>query len=467
MNRTDLEAAVKNVLQDLPETAAPRSQWPTGDPRKQTAIETRCFEDGATIHFENLAPLQSWAPIVGMDMRKRTGFVVTNAVRLAVESNLKLTQAEIDAISESCAKNYNRGAWASPMATVLTAAAVYQGRDKFRFPFYTPTDSWFNSQSFPTKRWAFIKGPSATYAWHAFRFMAYYPLIKLATTLFYSSVIRMSLAADMFSDRRMARVNDAIMHKIAPNRPTRRTPQSQPGHQGSSGQPVEQSDAQRRDDSYRRVGLPPPLPEEVSRMARQGRVPEEQQDAQEPVSWGSSEQSQSVSQTDQSSPGRGGIFGRQTSPTSQTSSWGGAVSQDQPRQSEQSSSWGDSELFEDDASPVSAAARRAEEAAQSQAQSPSASRASAWDRVRQQAKSDAAPPAKGNRSSQDTTWGRLRQDSAPTDRDRDRTPPSESYSYNEADEAKDYARSQAQKEFDAMLEAERKGDPNSGNKWWK
>jgi hypothetical protein len=468
----NFDAAVRNILKDLPEDASPRAQWPTGDPRKQTAIETRCFEEGATIHFERLPPLQSWAPAVGMDMKRRTNFVVTNTVRLALEANVKLTQSEIDCIAESSAKNYRRGAWAKPVAALISGAAVYHGRETFRFPGFTPKSTWFSPSSFPTQRWVLVKGIRATYVWHAFRFLAYYPLVKFATTLFYSSIIRMSVAADALSDPRMSRINDTIMHRIAPNRMSRatRVPRSEYGDQ-AGGQAVGQSDSERRDESYRRVGLPPPSPEEVRRMVQQKRALEsastDQQDMQNPVEWGSSGSQPVISppHPDKPSPRRSGLFGR-TAPEIQSS-----PSRSKPVADEKSNLWEESDLFDDndDASPVSAVARRAEREqssrSQAQAEAQMPWRTSSWDRVRQQAKSDASPFSRGDRSNQDTVWGRLQQDAASTERDRERTPPSQNYSYSEAEEAKDYAKSQAQKDFDAMLEAERKGESDNGKRW--
>ncbi|KAK9772877.1 hypothetical protein SCAR479_10387 [Seiridium cardinale] len=454
------QALVRDILKDLPEDAAPRASWPGSDPRKQTAIERRCFEDGATIHFDRLPTLQFWAPLVARDMATRTGFVVTNTVRLAAEANLKLTQSEIDCISYTCAKNYRRMAWSGPLAVFIAGGAVYHGRETFRFPFYTPKGSRFNPHSFPTTGWAFVRGTPAVFYWHGLRLAAYYPLILLATTSLYGSIVRMSIAADTFTDPRMSRINQAIMNKIAPNRAarSRRESQSQSQGQAATGQPIDQSEAERRDESYRRVGLSPPSSEEVQRMA-QRRTSETASTAQQDEQFSGEWSSESPSQADRPLLRRG-FFGRATPEVSRQSSGNESTSEGRSTQPQQSTLWNDSELFEDDASPVSAAAKRAE-----RAQTRGSTAASSWENVRQQAKSDVSPFARGDHSKRDTPWGRLQQDAAATERDRERTPPSENYSYNEADEAKDYAKSQAQKEFDTMLEAERKGSNDSSGKW--
>ncbi|KAI4598313.1 hypothetical protein KJ359_003197 [Pestalotiopsis sp. 9143b] len=427
-----------DILKDVPEDATPRSPWPFANRRKQVGVEDKFFEDGATIHFDRLAPLQSWAPLTGMDMQTRTNFVASQVVRLAATANMRLSQAEIDAIAETSAKNFKRGAWAAPTAMLFAGATVYHGRAEFKFPFFKPLGrAWFHPEAFPSTRFAVIKGQMATYAWHAARGMVYYPAWKLATTFFYASVIRMSISADVFRDPRMSRLKDRVMQQVQQDNPrlqkARQQQQQQQQHdQGyvSLGQSSDQAESDQRDETYRRVGLTPPSPEELRRFSRQRQTPatrsSEQEDSQTPVEWTSTER-------------------QQQAPT--------------PPQAP-SSSWAETELFDDDASPVSPAARRAEQARSASQQQQSGP--SSWDQIRQQAKSDTSPFQRGDRSRQDTSWGRIQQEAATPDRSRaDRTSPSDDSGSSETGEAK----SQAQKEFDAMLEAERKGESSSGGRW--
>ncbi|KAI0175108.1 hypothetical protein BJ166DRAFT_163249 [Pestalotiopsis sp. NC0098] len=429
-----------DILKDVPEDATPRSPWPFADRRKQVGVEDKFFEDGATIHFDRLAPLQSWAPLTGMDMQARTNFVATQVVRLAAEANTRLSQAEIDGIAETSAKNFKRGAWAVPTALLFAGATVYHGRAEFKFPFFKPVGrSWFHPEAFPSTRFAVLKGKMATYAWHAARGMVYYPAWKLATTFFYVSVSRMSISADVMRDPRLSRLRDRVLQHIQQDNPrlqkARQQHQQQQHDQGHvTSQSSDQAESDQRDETYRRVGLTPPSPEELRKFSRQRQTPatrsSEQEDSQTPVEWTSTER-------------------QQQAPT--------------PPQAPQapSSSWGDSELFDDDASPVSPAARRAEQARSAPQQQ---SGASSWDQIRQQAKSDASPFQRGDRSRQDNSWGRIQQEAATPDRSRaDRPSPSNGYGSSETGEAK----SQAQKDFDAMLEAERKGESSGGGGRWR
>ncbi|ETS78290.1 hypothetical protein PFICI_10352 [Pestalotiopsis fici W106-1] len=419
-------AMLGDLLKEVPEDASPRVPWPFANPRKQVALENKFFEEGATIHFERLQPLQSWAGLSGLNMQMRTNFVAANVVRLASEANMRLTQTEIDSIAETSAKNFKRGAWAAPTAALFAGAAFYHGRADYKFPFFKPVGrAWFHPQAFPTTRWTILRGSSAILVWHAARWLAYYPLFKFATTIFYSSIMKMSIAADVVKDTRLARVQDAILHRISPNSPRGR--RAQQAHDQSQAH-VGQSESDQRDETYRRVGLPPPSPEEMRRFPRQSQTPATassgQGDAQSPVDWASTE--------------------RQQAPA--------------PSQSSQSSSWGDSELFDDDASPVSLAARRAEQAGSAAQQS--APGVSSWDQIRRQAKSATSPFSRGDRSGQETAWSKVQQEASTPDRGRERGGSSDNYSYSETDE-----KSQAQKDFDAMLEAERKGESGSGSRW--
>lgn len=438
----DPPPAQAGVLTEAPPGAEPRTRWPEADTRKQVNIEHSFFEEDATIRFEQLRPMQAWAPLVGLTNARRTNFVVTHVVRTAMAGKTRLRQEEIDAIADTAARNYNRSAWIRPVAAGITGGIIYGNRADYRFPLYTPSRSWFNPEVFVTNRVAVLRGNLAKVAWHTIRFSAYFLIIAPATAFFYVSISRTSISAALFRDPRLSRVKKEVMDHMPknPNQPGR-APQPQ-----APRQQMDPSDIQRRDESYRRVGLPPPPAEDFTHMERRSADQWQSQDAEQSAEWGS----------EQAPRQRGGMFGRWgATPTSQP------ATQEQPKQPEQSSLWDDSDLLDDDdTSPVSAAARRAELAGRSPGQG-----GSAWDRVRQQAKASASPFARGDRSKGDTAWGQLQQDAAPTERDRDRTPPSQSYTYSQSDSEDDAAKRKAQKEFDDMLEAERKGEGNSRRRW--
>ncbi|CAN8098500.1 unnamed protein product [Discula destructiva] len=98
----------------------------------------------------------------------------------------------------------------------------------------------------------------------------------------------------------------------------------------------------------------------------------------------------------------------------------------------------------DDASPVAPT--------EQQRGAPQQPAGSAWDRLRRQQSSNVA--AGQGSSKQASAWGRKREDELTSRGARDGT----SFSYTSGDEEKVHAKEQAQKDFDEMLERERRGE---------
>lgn len=114
----------------------------------------------------------------------------------------------------------------------------------------------------------------------------------------------------------------------------------------------------------------------------------------------------------------------------------------QPETSQSSSFSDDSHIF-DDASPIAPSEQQRGTPQQS------TQGGSAWDRIRGQARRGSGTQGQG----QTGVWGQRRQDELTSQGARDGT----SYNFSSADEEKAYAKEQAQKEFDEMLERERRG----------
>lgn len=142
---------------------------------------------------------------------------------------------------------------------------------------------------------------------------------------------------------------------------------------------------------------------------------EESTSATEPVGWASSEQTQKAAPT--------------PSPTPWTAT--------QNPQTGRQDSHNQESYFFDDASPVAPS-----EQSNSSPQKSSQQGGSAWDRIRGQAARN-----------QPGSWAKKRQDEMTSRGAQDGS----SYNYSTADEEKAYAKDQAQKEFDEMLERERRG----------
>lgn len=116
----------------------------------------------------------------------------------------------------------------------------------------------------------------------------------------------------------------------------------------------------------------------------------------------------------------------------------------------------ESYAFLDDASPVSPAESQGAPTQQRGAQG-----GSAWDRIRSQARGGSSAQGQGS-GSQATAWRRRRDDEITSRGAQQGT----SYTFSPADEERAYAKAQAQKEFDAMLEKERRGQSDTSGKRW-
>ncbi|GAB1315835.1 hypothetical protein MFIFM68171_06045 [Madurella fahalii] len=130
---------------------------------------------------------------------------------------------------------------------------------------------------------------------------------------------------------------------------------------------------------------------------------------------------------------------RQQQPRYQPQQW-----TERPSESPATPKDDDSFLF-DDASPVAPSARQQPQSTSTQ--TPAGGGGSAWDRLRQRAK-----------SGQDT-W-----DQAGQTREESRSQRLDQHMYHQSDREKTRAKEQAQKEFDAMLERERRGQGESGSR---
>lgn len=126
------------------------------------------------------------------------------------------------------------------------------------------------------------------------------------------------------------------------------------------------------------------------------------------------------------------------------SAWPG-MSNSSPARSQDSFRDDESYVF-DDASPVAPAEQRRPAPQQN-------NQGSAWDRIRSQVRPVGAAQGQGS-TGQSSAWDRKREDERTSQGARDGS----SFNFSSGDEEKAYAKEQAQKDFDEMLERERNGE---------
>jgi len=333
--------------------------------------------------------------------------VAQSLARLAGGLGRVPTTEEADAVAYYRARFAATLPWGVPLYLALTVFMVRRGNKTFRFPFYTPKPASFNPRVFPSAQKPWVQGDNAEKCWHMTRYFSYGLLIGYLGTTTMRSVCESSVAVNILSDPRLKQVREELRRR--------------------AGERMARD--WRKPDTDQR--LPPPL----TVLEEEGQ-PEGQQPQQQP----SRELSPAWRKRWQAAAG--------------SSSFPGAESQ-QPQQQQEpqpSSLWDDDDsyLF-DDASPVNPA-HRTQPRPSSQSTS-GGSYSTSWDQIR----------ARAQQQSGDA-WG-ISHDQHQQHPDPQQAKrwarQGESYTFSPEQE-KAYAREQAQKEFDAMLERERKGVGASG-----
>lgn len=261
----------------------------------------------------------------------------------------------------------------TPVWIATTIALERRGRDKLRFPHYTPSPEKYNINAFPSLANPKWTGEAAVRAWRLARLAAYGFVVNIWTTVLFASFANTSYSVKLL---RMFKESD-----------------EQQKHRPEMGDLYGQDRAPQQD--YQR-----------------GQQHEET--PQQPAQYQRPKWAQQAAQ---------------------------AASKPEPPKS-----WEDDDGFLfDDASPVAPVQRdgaRSSTGGKTGHSPPKLT--NSWDKIREAAKSGENP----------ASWGKDNQ-AAPVRK-------SESYTYTENE--KDYAKNQAQKEFDAMLERERSGKADAGNR---
>ncbi|KAI0403278.1 hypothetical protein F4802DRAFT_572233 [Xylaria palmicola] len=404
--------------------------WPYLDAFAQGRFERRFLADGETINFDALPKQQSWASFFGMSDQIRIMLVLSRVTSSATSAHRPLTGAEATAIGEHTVTSLHYFAWAQPVTLAIAVAATTRGKRTFRFPLYRPKMVRFSPFSFPTKRMPLVSGPRAVSMWHAVRLLAYVTIAWIPSTLFFGSIADTTYQAHCVRDPRLA----AMVGDIRRNSK----------HQ--------------HDIIRQQLGVVRPA-ETATHQNQQPSDTRADPDSQAPQDYSSADYTtQENSTLDRPSTNT-------AAPQTTHPNWPRRTPTQPPPRRAQGTASPESgsrrnddhsdDFDDDDASPVSPSATAG--------QGSSGSSGSAWDRIRQQAASGSSDWGRGDSSGQEQSWGQLRQDK--TRNPKDYAPKTDSYSYSNDDEERErrnYEKEQAQKEFDALLEAERRGEGSSG-----
>ncbi|KAJ0342279.1 hypothetical protein COL922a_001309 [Colletotrichum nupharicola] len=365
------------------------------------------------------------------------------------------TQTEVDALCEITYKEGRTLSYILPLAFLFGGVAAWKSRGTFKFPFYQPKFIKFDPEVFPSSNIPYVKGPPAKILWHNLRFVTYgmtsaifaAPLLgSYATSVAISTVARdnrlENFRKDMKPDRLISLTADQMplkslqSQRFKVNRTItelQRTIESRQ-HQLTLNQSDKNKENFTKEIEYattRIKTLEDTLKQIDEAIARKSDNQSSQSyDDQSPTQgYPAISSSDSTAYQEPQDNVRPEYDTPRETPVTQ-SGWGQQSSSSQ-------SGWGNSDSDDwDDASPVAPASRPVLE---------SSSGGSAWDRLRR-ANQRPQPPS-GN------TWsGSQGQQSR----------------QGQSGESGTSEKDKAQREFDEMLERERRADDQSsgrGSRW--
>lgn len=366
-------------------------------------------------------PVPIIGPLLGYDDK-----LFAQVSRLKIEHASRklqrpLTSEEATALAYWGAKQISIISYGTPIGVAAGAWRCWDTRAKFRFPFYGPNMATFNPMQFPNGM-VFVNGPKAPIIWHVFRALFYTGFGKFAASMLTGSYAMSVAAVGEMADPRLKVFRDKLMADAKANRtaaPASRFPQGLP--QQAEKQQVETVEGMEETKPY-----------------------------------------------DDASPSGGMFFDQATDNSSAPVSTSQRVVEKvqpevqrrwpQPPQPINESENRPFSVF-DDASPTGG------QGVSPEAVNPPAPTGSAWERVRSGQKPSTPPQrqttgwqTQGSQQPQESAWAKQRGTVQNGDAIDDE------FSSSSSREDKKYGRGDAQREFDAKVERERKGgDFASGN----
>lgn len=364
--------------------------------------------DQLGINDETLRKYPLVSQLFGYRNREIKNAVASKIIGASQLMGRECTQDEKDAFAYHVGKAKVTITYSSPIAVLSTAMLHRRTFDTYGFPFYKP-----NSSFDPNTFLKVFKGESARRMWQFTRFGAYYIMCSIAARVLLASYAMSVYATNAARDPRLGHYTEAIMQDSWPKNRQRT-------FSGRPPMPVRQ----------------PPVPQSSA-----------QETGQE--TYSSFEGTSAASQ-----------FSRDSQQAAQASpsDWPGMRQpppervQDSVQQAQRDFEGASYGL--DDAPPVAASQRP------SNSQQPS-QQMTAWDRIRNQSK----PAGAGQQQGQTGTWARKRAAVQADEQSSRDAQDGTSYTYSSSDQEKNYAKAQAQKDFDDMLEKERKGQSEASRRW--
>ncbi|CZR60856.1 uncharacterized protein PAC_10752 [Phialocephala subalpina] len=362
-------------------------------------------------------PMPIFGPLFGFNDKRFSVFLQTRVATAKQILDRPPTQEEVAALAYYTAKYISVISYGGPLGMAGGLWRAYGTKSTFRFPLFQPNLEKFKADVFPTARIPALKGLWAVMAWHLVRGMAYGTMGNIIGQIFFASYATSVSVVGELQDPRLKQFHEAIKKRGRESAEKRQGTLQGVGQQGQMrGQQPQAQQSEMQDDGSPTAGM----------YGRADMTPTPE----------------TYETTPQPSPPRGQFPQRRPVPT------------EAPAKSSESSPFD----IIDDASPTGGQGIYGNTTA-------SQPQGSAWERLRRGEK-PASIPTKTTSSSNPGV--RTQQQMQAQREQREGATLGDSYTFSKSDEERSYAKDEAQKEFDARIERERRGgDFNAGgNRKW-
>ncbi|CAK7270442.1 hypothetical protein SEPCBS119000_004091 [Sporothrix epigloea] len=402
------------------------------DPNTVSTMHIKSIQEAAhladylPLRWDELPKIPFYGRFFGYNDKWYRASIAVSVFGIRSRAQRVLTQEETQILASYSATLTKRMSYEFPALIGTVFFLERRTRASFGFPFYKPSAS-FSPNYFPNSKSPMLEGAQARLAWHSLRFTFYtaasHFALKLAFIAWATSLNKM----DFESNPKLADLRETLRNS-----------------RGKYEELEKEARKELRD----------------KQMAGRSRP--------EPVS-----QSRSYPEVGRGEPAQGG--GQTTQVPAQKQQWLQPHKQQQPQPQPQpqeqafddfSDSFADAHDEFDDASPVAPSARREE------LTKPTGGPGASWERLRHPGAQGQKPMAISQAPQGQYGWEALRNGQPPPKQAIPASSSSEGnrqttgdYTFNSADEEKAYAQSQAQKDFDALLEKERRGESEPTRKW--
>ncbi|OAA62628.1 hypothetical protein SPI_04168 [Niveomyces insectorum RCEF 264] len=387
--------------------------------RLQSLADVAKLAGQLPVNWDALPTVPFFGRLIGYSDNFYRAAVVVGVLEARWRGHRTLTPDETQVVAAQAAKAVVTLSYETPLLLGTTWLYEKKGRATFRFPFFQPGPQ-FNPDVFPAARLTLLRGPTARMAWHVVRGSLYAGLTHWVLRSLFMSYAMAVKSVEFERDPRLADLRASVKQAMAARMGDRRPRHHLEGGTPGPGQPPVPSSSPSS----------PPLPSPPQDAADEYNTDGYPSDSDP---YGQQQQQQQKPLYRRPAP----VQPPQPPPPSSSSTGFDDYAD--------SSGFGDDDAGVDDMSPVSPAEQRRRWQQQQQQNTMSAG-GSAWDRVRSQATttrqqrpaSTQAPRPSGDSSNSSSS--------------------SNDYTFNTGSDERPDAREQAQKEFDAMLEKERRGE---------